>query len=136
MSTTPRIAFLASQIDDAQEALAALTTRHGQCQPEEADVLCALGGDGFMLQTLHRYGSLARPVFGPISQGIYSIYLFHHLCVVAMAMMSWTAVPVTTPDFSTTLILPSGAVMFGSTWRTRMRVREALWIHHRLAAAA
>ncbi|TYT23721.1 NAD kinase [Luteimonas viscosa] len=64
MSTTPRIAFLASQIDDAQEALAALTTRHGQCQPEEADVLCALGGDGFMLQTLHRYGSLARPVFG------------------------------------------------------------------------
>ncbi|WP_202843515.1 NAD kinase [Luteimonas saliphila] len=64
MSTTPRIAFLASQIDDAQEALAALTTRHGQCQPDEADVLCALGGDGFMLQTLHRYGSLARPVFG------------------------------------------------------------------------
>src|SRR5690606_27762696 len=64
MSTTPRIAFLASQIDDAQQALAALTTRHGQCQPEEADVLCALGGDGFMLQTLHRYGSLAKPVFG------------------------------------------------------------------------
>ena len=64
MSTTPRIAFLASQTDDAQQALAALTARHGQCEPEEADVLCALGGDGFMLQTLHRHGSLGKPVFG------------------------------------------------------------------------
>jgi len=64
MSTTPRIAFLASQTEDAQEALAALSARHGQCEPGEADVLCALGGDGFMLQTLHRHGSLGRPVFG------------------------------------------------------------------------
>ncbi|HRN62945.1 MAG TPA: NAD kinase [Luteimonas sp.] len=64
MSTTPRIAFLASQTEDAQQALSALTARHGQCEPDEADVLCALGGDGFMLQTLHRHGSLGKPVFG------------------------------------------------------------------------
>jgi len=64
MSTTPRIAFLASQTDDAQAALAALVTRHGQCEPDAADVLCALGGDGFMLQTLHRTQSLGVPVFG------------------------------------------------------------------------
>ncbi|HLT45078.1 MAG TPA: NAD kinase, partial [Luteimonas sp.] len=64
MTTTPRIAFLASQTDDAQHALDALTARHGQCEPEEADVLCALGGDGFMLQTLHRHGGLGKPVFG------------------------------------------------------------------------
>ena len=64
MSTTPRIAFLASQTDDAQAALADLIARHGQCGPDEADVLCALGGDGFMLQTLHRHGGLGIPVFG------------------------------------------------------------------------
>lgn len=59
-----RIAFLASPTADAQAALAAMTARHGQCAPEVADVLCALGGDGFMLQTLHRYGELGRPVYG------------------------------------------------------------------------
>lgn len=64
MSTTPRIAFLASQTSDAQAALQTLCARHGQCEPDEADVLCALGGDGFMLQTLHRHGSLGKPVFG------------------------------------------------------------------------
>ena len=64
MSTTPRIAFLASQTSDAQAALQTLSERHGQWEPDEADVLCALGGDGFMLQTLHRHGSLGKPVFG------------------------------------------------------------------------
>ncbi len=64
MSTTPRIAFLASQTDDARAAQEALAARHGQVEPEAADVLCALGGDGFMLQTLHRHGSLGKPVFG------------------------------------------------------------------------
>ncbi|TWG86140.1 NAD+ kinase [Luteimonas sp. J16] len=64
MTPTPRIAFLASQTEDAQQAMAALVARHGQCEPDEADVLCPLGGDGFMLQTLHRYGSLGKPVFG------------------------------------------------------------------------
>ncbi|HEY5972647.1 MAG TPA: NAD(+) kinase, partial [Pseudoxanthomonas sp.] len=64
MSSTPRIAFLASPAEEAQLALKAMEARHGACAPEEADVLCALGGDGFMLQTLHRHGSLAKPVFG------------------------------------------------------------------------
>ncbi len=64
MTPNPRIAFLASQTDDAQAALAALSGRHGQHAPEEADVLCALGGDGFMLQTLHRHGGLGKPVYG------------------------------------------------------------------------
>jgi NAD+ kinase len=63
-NATSRIAFLASRADAAQEALAVLTAKHGQSAPEEADIVCALGGDGFMLQTLHRYGHLGRPVFG------------------------------------------------------------------------
>lgn len=64
MSQTPRIAFLASPTPEAQQALAALTGEHGEHAPDQADVLCALGGDGFMLQTLHRHGALGKPVYG------------------------------------------------------------------------
>lgn len=62
--TTPRIAFLASPTPEAQQALAVLQAEHGAHAPDQADVLCALGGDGFMLQTLHRHGALGKPVFG------------------------------------------------------------------------
>lgn len=58
------IAFLASPVPAAQEALAALTALHGQCPPYAADVIVALGGDGFMLQTLHEYKGLNLPVYG------------------------------------------------------------------------
>lgn len=64
MTATPRIAFLASRAEGAREALEALVRAHGQHPPDEADVLCALGGDGFMLQTLHRHGALGKPVYG------------------------------------------------------------------------
>ncbi len=60
----PRIAFLASNTDDARQALAELTAAHGQREPADADVVVALGGDGFMLQTLHRHGALGKPVYG------------------------------------------------------------------------
>ena len=60
----PRIAFLASPAPEAQAALAYLTARHAQHPPEAADVICALGGDGFMLQTLHRHGAQGIPVYG------------------------------------------------------------------------
>ena len=66
MTATPRIAFLASPADEAQRALAGLVARHGQHEPGDADVLVALGGDGFMLQTLHGMleGGVPKPVFG------------------------------------------------------------------------
>jgi len=64
MPVTPRIAFLASTSDDAQAQLAALTAQYGQCAPDQADILCPLGGDGFMLQTLHRHSERGIPVYG------------------------------------------------------------------------
>ncbi|WP_058834745.1 NAD kinase [Luteimonas abyssi] len=64
MTQTPRLAFLASPIEEAGKALEALSAMHGQHAPEDADVLCALGGDGFMLQTLHKYAGLEKPVYG------------------------------------------------------------------------
>jgi NAD+ kinase len=60
----PRIGFLASPAPEAQTALAKLVATHGQVEPDQADVLCALGGDGFMLQTLHRFGQIGVPVYG------------------------------------------------------------------------
>lgn len=67
MSAIPsRIAFLASPTEPAQAALQALVERYGQHPPERAEVLCALGGDGFMLQTLHGQSGRVRklPVYG------------------------------------------------------------------------
>ena len=76
MSDSPRIAFLASSAPDAQQALQLLSARHGQHAPEDADVICPLGGDGFMLQTLHRHGGLGRPVYGmkPVSYTHLDVY--------------------------------------------------------------
>lgn len=64
MNAEPRIAFLASNADGAKDALTALTAMHGQHAPAQSDVICALGGDGFMLQTLHRHADLDKPVYG------------------------------------------------------------------------
>ena len=65
MSTqTPRLAFVASDRPEAQAALASLTLRYGAASPEEADVLIALGGDGMMLETLHRSLPSAKPIYG------------------------------------------------------------------------
>ena len=73
----PKIAFLASPAPDAQAALQALIAAHGQHAPDAADVLCPLGGDGFMLQTLHRHGALGRPVFG-MKLGTVGFLMNHH----------------------------------------------------------
>ncbi|MBU1835506.1 MAG: NAD kinase [Alphaproteobacteria bacterium] len=59
-----RIAFTASNAPPAQEALAELTQRHGSVAPQEAQYIVALGGDGFMLQTLHATQALDAPVYG------------------------------------------------------------------------
>jgi len=59
-----RIAFLASPSAEADAALGALVGAHGQHEPADAEVLVALGGDGFMLHTLHRHGALNVPVYG------------------------------------------------------------------------
>ena len=50
-----RVAFVASNAPAAQEALPQLGDRYGKAGPEDADVIVALGGDGFMLETLHRH---------------------------------------------------------------------------------
>jgi NAD+ kinase len=59
-----RIAFLASDHSAAQAALAELTRSYGNAAPENAEVIVPLGGDGFMLETLHRFLDLRVPIYG------------------------------------------------------------------------
>src|ERR1043166_6040349 len=66
--TTPqrytRIAFFASPGAEAQQALTELTRVYGNHAPDDADVVVALGGDGLMLQTLHRQMRSGKPIYG------------------------------------------------------------------------
>lgn len=58
------MAFVAARTGAAHAAQAELEARYGRVPVEEADVIVALGGDGLMLQTLHRYGASGKPVYG------------------------------------------------------------------------
>jgi NAD+ kinase len=64
MPAARNICFLASDAPIAAEAQARLAARFGHYPPEEADVIVALGGDGFMLSTLHGTQEIEAPVYG------------------------------------------------------------------------
>ena len=59
-----RIAFIAGQTAEARAALARLAALYGNCEPEQADVIVPLGGDGLMLQTLHKFMHSGKPIYG------------------------------------------------------------------------
>jgi len=58
------IAFVASEMKEAEAARRELVARYGDTPPEGADVIVALGGDGLMLQTMHRYLNSRIPIYG------------------------------------------------------------------------
>ena len=59
-----RLAFAASDRPEAQEARNALVARYGEASDDDAQVIVALGGDGFMLETLHENLKNGRPIYG------------------------------------------------------------------------
>lgn len=59
-----KICFLANHSEIAQMSLERLSARYGNMPQEQAEVIVALGGDGFMLETLHGTQHLSVPVFG------------------------------------------------------------------------
>ncbi|WP_265570677.1 NAD kinase [Sphingomicrobium nitratireducens] len=64
---TVKLALAASRKAPAQETRAEIEAAYDIVPPEEADVVVAIGGDGFLLRTLHLMleGEMAtRPVFG------------------------------------------------------------------------
>jgi NAD+ kinase len=64
MQNSPKIALLASDKQETQEALLLLSKKYRCVSPEEADFLVVLGGDGFMLHSLHQAMALKKPIFG------------------------------------------------------------------------
>ncbi len=59
-----KLAFLAAQTAEAQRARDELERRYGAVPVEKADVLVPLGGDGFMLETLHAHLDRKVPIYG------------------------------------------------------------------------
>jgi NAD+ kinase len=59
-----RIAFVNSAVPQAETARDALAKRYGEADPADADVIVALGGDGLMLQTLHKFMPSGKPIYG------------------------------------------------------------------------
>jgi NAD+ kinase len=63
-SERPALAFVSSDSPDAKEASARLAALYGQCAIDDADVLVALGGDGFMLQAIQDNMDSGRMLYG------------------------------------------------------------------------
>jgi NAD+ kinase len=58
------IHFVASDSAEAKASLKRMRETYGDAGPEHADVIVALGGDGFMLQALHQFLDARRPIYG------------------------------------------------------------------------
>lgn len=58
------LAFVASRSERAQQALIRLQRIYGEKNPDQADTIVALGGDGFVLETLHQYMHTGKAVYG------------------------------------------------------------------------
>ena len=59
-----RIAFVAGTTPEARVASEHLTALYGNADPDKADVVVALGGDGLMLRTLHKFMNSGKPIYG------------------------------------------------------------------------
>lgn len=59
-----RIAFVAGTTPQAQQAMSRLAQAYGDTPLDEAEVIVALGGDGFMLRTLQAHCRRGVPVYG------------------------------------------------------------------------
>lgn len=59
-----KLAFFAGKKPRAQKALEELKSTYGAVDPEEADTIVVLGGDGMMLRALHAFADYQAPMFG------------------------------------------------------------------------
>ncbi|MBM3647576.1 MAG: NAD kinase [Alphaproteobacteria bacterium] len=62
--SAPRLAFVAAATPAARSARKRLEKLYGSVAPAQADIIVALGGDGLMLQTLHRNIRRGTPIYG------------------------------------------------------------------------
>lgn len=64
MAEFRNIAFVASDTEEAESARRELAAHYGDAPPDKADIIVALGGDGLMLQTMHRHLHTRIPIYG------------------------------------------------------------------------
>ncbi len=74
---TIRLAFVASKDREARAALSRLKSRYKHVTPTQAQAIVALGGDGFMLETMHRFMSKKIPIFG-MNKGTVGFLMNHY----------------------------------------------------------
>lgn len=60
----PKLSFLAGIKPEARRTYDALVARYGNHPPDDADIIVAIGGDGFMLETLRVHMGRPAPVYG------------------------------------------------------------------------
>jgi len=60
----PALHFVATPVPEAQSALANLRQQYDDAGPDKAEIVVALGGDGFMLATLHAFLGKGKPIYG------------------------------------------------------------------------
>ena len=88
-----RLAFVASETALAQEVRRKLVAAYGESTAAEAEAIVALGGDGFMLRTLHAYRGFGVPVYGMKLGGLgFLMNRFHEDDLVARIRSAHTAV--------------------------------------------
>lgn len=59
-----KLHFIAAQTPQAQDALIGLTAHYGQASLDDCDIIVPLGGDGFLLESLHNYHHLGKAFYG------------------------------------------------------------------------
>ncbi len=59
-----KLCILSGKQTEAQEAVHALRDRYGHVDRDDADIIVAVGGDGFMLEVLRMQMGHAQPVYG------------------------------------------------------------------------
>ena len=59
-----KLAFTSFPLEKNLETKKELEKKYGTHKPEDADIIVALGGDGFVLKSLHEYLKLSKPIFG------------------------------------------------------------------------
>ncbi|XHC17459.1 NAD kinase [Oceaniradius stylonematis] len=63
-TVTGGLAFLSSGTPEADKSARHLAALYGQSATADASTIVALGGDGFMLQTIHRFMNSGKPIYG------------------------------------------------------------------------
>jgi NAD+ kinase len=63
-ASVEHMAFVAARTPTAEASRETLESLYPSKSPSDADVIVALGGDGFMLQTIHRFMSQGKPIYG------------------------------------------------------------------------